>query len=65
MRVNAQLMRYGHQDFFRLTGRDPVKQPLTILERVILLACIAEQVEAEFKPREGSDVGESFSVSTE
>jgi hypothetical protein len=45
-------MRYGHQDFFRLTGRDPVKQPLTELDRDILLLCLAEQVEAEFKPRE-------------
>lgn len=51
MKVNAQLMRYGNQDYFRMTGRDPVKQPLTMLERAVMLACIAEQVEAEFTPR--------------
>lgn len=54
MKLVVQLMRYGHQDFFHITGRDPVRQPLTVLERDIIGKLLEEQVVAEFTPREDS-----------
>jgi hypothetical protein len=52
MRVVAFICRYGHQDFFRVTGRDPIGHPLTALEAHIFASCLKEHLEVEFSPRQ-------------
>lgn len=43
--------RYGGQDFFRLTGRDPMKRPLTEAELQLFKRAVLEHVVAERKER--------------
>jgi hypothetical protein len=59
MQTAAVCCRYGHQDFFRITGRDPAKQPMTILERELFAKCVidlyngeAEHTDIVPKPKE-------------
>ena len=48
-------MRYGHQDFFRVTGRDPARQPLTMMESALLSRLLLEmwRTEVEVSPDPG------------
>lgn len=48
----AFLCRYGHQDVFRLLGRDPQRRPLTNLELRLFAEALYEHIESEFSPRE-------------
>lgn len=41
---------YGHQDVYRVLGRDPVAQPLTPLERVVFSRLLMECWEAKVAP---------------
>jgi hypothetical protein len=45
------ICRYGHQDFYRVLGRDPVARPMSAIERAIFAACLAEFWEKEVKER--------------
>lgn len=49
----AFLCRFGHQDVYRILGRDPFASPLTSLERGVFVRCVQEHWEAEIKLREG------------
>jgi len=49
IREAAFLGRYGHQDMFRVLGRDPRKRPLTALERAIYCECLREFWEKEIE----------------
>lgn len=55
MREAAILCRYGHQDWYRITGRDPARQPMTPLERGLFVRVLIELWNAEVKP--GDAVG--------
>lgn len=45
------MCRYGHQDVYRVLGRDPLKRPLTPLELALYERCVWEAVDREFTPR--------------
>lgn len=49
-RTIAFLCKYANQDVFRLLGRDPLKDPLTAVERSLFLDAITEFMEAEAAP---------------
>lgn len=51
-RNTAFLCRYGHQDVYRILGRDPVKKPLSPLEIQLFQAALLEHLQSEFTPRE-------------
>lgn len=41
--------RYGGQDFYRLTGRDPAKRPMSEAELQLFKRALLEHVQAERK----------------
>ena len=45
----AFVVRYGGQDFYRITGRDPVRRPLTEAEMQLFKRALLEHVQAERK----------------
>ena len=47
MRMVAIICSYGHQDFYRVLGRDPVKEPMTTLERDVFARLLLEVWEAK------------------
>lgn len=47
----AFVCRYGHQDVYRLLGRDPISHPLTELELALYQRCLYDAVTEEFNPR--------------
>gem|GEM_PF-6765753 len=51
------LCRYGHQDFYRIMGRDPAKSPLSRIERSIFARCLAELWNNEVKANPASELG--------
>lgn len=48
----AFVCRYGHQDVYRVTGRDPLRNPLTTIEWALFDRHVERQVEAERRPLE-------------
>lgn len=48
--TRAFICRYGHQDIYRLLGRDPAREPLTTLERMLFAMCVQEHVVEERRP---------------
>ncbi len=57
--------RYGHQDIYRLLGRDPAEQPLTRFEYAVFIKCIEKHWEAEIKARAGITPDVSLRVGDE
>jgi hypothetical protein len=47
----AFICRFGHQDIYRLLGRDPLRRPLTPLETALFAEALETHWEAEVKPR--------------
>jgi len=47
----AFICRYGHQDVYRVLGRDPEKAPLTPLELRLFEIALFDHVQSEFTPR--------------
>ena len=47
----AFICRFGHQDVYRLLGRDPVREPLDALERALFVRALEAHWEAEVEPR--------------
>ena len=47
----AFVCRYGNQDFFRFTGRDPARRPMTLPELQLFERAIYEHLCAEREPR--------------
>jgi len=43
----AFVCRYGHQDFYRITGRDPQRQPMTPIELALFQRHVERHVIAE------------------
>jgi hypothetical protein len=56
LKTAAILCRYAHQDYFRIIGRDPITQPMTILERELFAHCIVELYNQEAKKSEFPEV---------
>lgn len=50
LRETAILCSYGYQDFYRVLGRDPVKQPMSHVERAVFARLILECFEAKTAP---------------
>jgi len=46
----AWICRFGNQDVYRIMGRDPVREPMTALERSVFAACLYEIVSEEYAP---------------
>src|SRR5439155_19750285 len=47
----AYVCRYGHQDVYRVLGRDPFAYPLTPLERQIFIRALQVHIDVEVNPR--------------
>lgn len=50
----AFICRFGHQDVYRLLGRDPMTAPLTPLERQLFIRALQEHIDVEVNPREAA-----------
>lgn len=50
MREAAIMCSYGHQDVYRILGRDPIGHPLTRLERAVFSQLLIECWEAKVAP---------------
>jgi hypothetical protein len=52
MRGDVFLCRFGNQDWYRIRGRDPIKHPMTALERAVFLFVLNEWIEKENPPED-------------
>ena len=50
MRQAAIICRIGKQSWFDVMGRDPIREPMTIIERALFTACLIELYNHEQSP---------------
>jgi hypothetical protein len=54
------LCTYGHQDVYRILGRDPLKRPLTEIERALFTRLVFECWEAQMQNETVGTIARAF-----